>query len=684
MLAAFSALLPVLSTAAENPVTAPGASPESSSLPDIATPARVGGATIVPGANGVSFEGRSNWAKVVVSPEYSSQTQLGLNVGAAVRLGESAALGLLLSGGERKSEVLFNAGFDLDPRQRLIFSFGQLRQNLEYDFVSGADRARMTQNSGGISYQYLLGQSLLKQVELTAYIADTRSRDLTDKTYSVDTATVYELWNDPRRIAGGRVSGLQGRIGLSPLPGSNVKLSLGGERLVYDLLAGDDKTTRLTGGIEWAQQLGAGYQWMVGADSFAAQNHYNLGIERRLSDGQQIGLAFTGIQGRDGAPDDNRVQLTWSIGFGATGSRPAGTLLPSGQPAGTAIPGQANSLLDQVARRPTFLPSQVIAKVDMSATPTRLVAIDKVGLPAGSSIGASGDISVPLGVAVTAISSITRNAAAFTNSGQFALSGNNLIVRPSQMIQPAAGVPDSYVVTIANQDGSTTLVTVSASRGSVRIDSVVVTQVGGDSTAPSLTSTANLGAANIGQTVSHTLTFDEAIAAVSVGTVPTGMTVTATRSGSSVTLQIVTTASFTAFGSVMIPVTVSDGVPNSRTVNVTKAISDLALVAGGAFSGLGDMTVSDASGNSMLTINAGGVTDPLGRTITYSASGLFKAVGDPDNYFWNGGLTIDSTTGTITGVYDAFGNKVFNVTVTATNGSSSISKSFVLTVRDDG
>lgn len=554
----------------------------ANSLPDVGAPAQGSGVAVIPGANGVSLEGRSNRARVFVSPEYSSQTQMGLNVGAVVRLGEGAAVGLLLSGGERKSEVLVNAGVDLDPRQRLIFSFGQLRQSLEYDFASGADRARMTQNSGGISYQYQLGQSLLKQLELNTYIADTRSRDLADKTYSVDTASVYELWNDPRRIAGGRVTGVQGQIGLSPLQGSNVKLSLGGERLVYDLLAGDDKTTRLTGGIEWTQQLGAGYQLLVGADSFAAQSRYSLGLERRLNDGQQIGLAFTSIQGRDGAPDDNRVQLTWSAGFGATGSRPAGTLLSSAPPAGAAIPGQPSSLLDQVARRPAFLPSQVIAKVDTTATPTRLVAIDKAGLPSGSSIGAGGDITVPLGVAVTAISGITRNAAAFTNSGQFALSGNNLIVSPSRMIQPVSGATDSYVVTIANQDGSTTLVTVSASHGSVRIDSIVVTHVAtSDTTAPSLTSAANLGASNIGQTVSHTLTFDETIGAVSVGTVPTGMTVTATRSGNSVTLQIVTTAGFTAFGSVTIPVTVSDGVPNSRTVNVSKTINDMAPVAGG-------------------------------------------------------------------------------------------------------
>lgn len=432
--------------------------------------------SVIPGANGVTLEGRSNTAKLLIAPEYSSQTQLGLNVGGAIRLGENAALGLLLAGGDRKNEVLLNAGFNLDPRQRLIFSFDRLRQNLEFDFVSGADRAWMTQNSGGVSYQYQLGQSLVQQLEFNTYLADTSSRNLAAKTYTVNTTTLFELWNDPRRIAGGRVAGVQGRIGLSPLQGSNVKLSLGGERLVYDLLAGDDKTTRLTGGIEWIQQLGAGYQLMLGADSFAAQSRYSLGLEGRLNEGQQIGLAFTRIQGHDGAPDDNRVLLSWSMGFGETASRAVGMQPTNHQPAGTPMPGQPNDLLDQVARRPAYLPSQVIAKVDKTATPTRLVAIDKTGLPAGSSIAANGDITVPLGVAVTAISGITRNAAAFTNSGQFALSGNSLIVRPSQMIQPATGITDTYAVVINNVGGGTTTVTLTATQGSVHIVGITVTQ----------------------------------------------------------------------------------------------------------------------------------------------------------------------------------------------------------------
>jgi len=94
------------------------------------------------------------------------------------------------------------------------------------------------------------------------------------------------------------------------------------------------------------------------------------------------------------------------------------------------------------------------------------------------------------------------------------------------------------------------------------------------------------------------------------------------------------------------------------------------------------MTISDNLGMPIVPpINAGGVTDPLGRAISYSASGL------PNNV--NGILTINAGTGVISGIYDAQGAygdiENFTVIVTASNPhGTSISKTFVFGIRNDG
>ncbi|MDO8464583.1 MAG: Ig-like domain-containing protein [Gallionella sp.] len=338
---------------------------------------------------------------------------------------------------------------------------------------------------------------MFNSAEINAYLADTPSRDLADKSYAVDTAALYELWNDPRRVAGGRVTGLQGRLAFAPLPGAAFKLGAGGERQEYDYLTGKQSTTRATGSAEWVQCLAGGYQIKAGADA-AAQNRYSLGLERSMDGGGLFGASFTGIRGKNGAPHDNQLKLTWSYTFDSKRTTP--------NRCGNAAQAWGN-LLDQVAQRPGFLPAQVVARLDTSAAPVRQIAVDKTALPAGSSVNTvTGAITTPLGIVATGIAGVTLNAAPFANTGQFALSGNSLVIDPSQIIQPAVGVIDTYVVTVNIFGGGTSLVTVVVSRGSVKIDSITVGAGGADLTAPTTSAGPSVsGTTDIATTLSATL-----------------------------------------------------------------------------------------------------------------------------------------------------------------------------------
>ena len=457
---------------------------DKNTLPDLgsAPPAQQGNIAVRPGASGLALESTFGRQKVVVTPEYSNQTGLSIGGALASMLGDNAAVGVLLTVGADKKEWLINAGYKIDERQRFIVTAGQLEQFLDYSFRSGTDKVGMTQNSGALSYQLQLGNEFLRFLEVNGYLAKTASRDLADKTFAIDTATLFELWNDPRRIAGGKVTGLQGKLGFSPSQNSVVKVSFGQERLSYDLLTGTDSVNRLTGGVEWAQQLGSGYQLRAGADTFASQNRYTVGIDRSLagSDGRHnLGVSLVGLRGRDGIGDDNQFKLSYTYVFGTSAGSGRGTALGMSPRANAApdptTPWSGSALLDQVAQRPSFIPSHVIAKIDNTALPTRLIVVDKTALPAGSTISAAtGDITTPLGVVVTTIASVTKNLGAFANTGQFSLSGNSLVTKPSLIVQPAVGIVDSYVVTVNNFGGGTTLVTVLVSHGSVKIDSITV------------------------------------------------------------------------------------------------------------------------------------------------------------------------------------------------------------------
>lgn len=153
---------------------------------------------------------------------------------------------------------------------------------------------------------------------------------------------------------------------------------------------------------------------------------------------------------------------------------------------------------------------------------------------------------------------------------------------------------------------------------------------------------------------------------VTVGTrlplTPTAQTVTVVENGQAYNLA---TKSW-------VPTTVS------AQANIAAADPAPTAPAGSAFAGLGDMTVSDELGGSDIVINAGGVIDPSGRAIRYSATGL------------PAGLSIDPDTGVISGVYDSYANygqsETFPTTIKATpeGSAKSIQNNFVLSIRNDG
>jgi hypothetical protein len=143
---------------------------------------------------------------------------------------------------------------------------------------------------------------------------------------------------------------------------------------------------------------------------------------------------------------------------------------------------------------------------------------------------------------VSGIAGVTKNAVAFTNAGQFALSGTGLlVVNPSLITQPAVGVTDTYVVTMNNSSGlGTTLATVVVSHGSTKIDSIVMSD---GTITPSLT-----GFNAISKTYGDAAFSLTAPTTVSSGafTYTSSNTAVATISGSTVTVVGAGTSTITA------------------------------------------------------------------------------------------------------------------------------------------
>ena len=117
-----------------------------------------------------------------------------------------------------------------------------------------------------------------------------------------------------------------------------------------------------------------------------------------------------------------------------------------------------------------------------------------------------------------------------------------------------------------------------------------------DTTAPSQTSSLNLGTFTLGNSLTQTLNFDEAIASATISGLPTGVTATTSISGSSVTVTLSVNPTTFVFSSatqsIPFTLTVTDAANNPRANSETASVNDVAP----NFAAQADATVNDDGG----------------------------------------------------------------------------------------
>jgi hypothetical protein len=454
---------PVLAMKEASPPSEPigaGRGPATPGAP-VSTPSSDLAGSIQPTRRGVQL--RADWAgyRVDVHPKLSEDNELSLGGAIASTLLRGAAGVRFLVGAEER-DVLATGAWQLSHHSRLLISTGLLQQQVPMLFDSGIAHVRITQHSAGMAYQ-IATDAFLEHVDVNIHGSRSGTRDLGSQEWLRRTGGQEVLERLPMRVAGGSVIGFGVRATLKPYARATISGQLGGEHLVYDLAAGRDATSRITMAADWTQQLGNGFRLTAGGSSHAAQRTVTANVAHSLAD-HQFGLTITRIVGRDGSPSDTQVRGNYTLTWGHAA--------PAGATSGREVRTYAGrDLLELVSARPSFMPAHVIARVDSSVTPTRLVVLASDALPAGARVDPV-TAAVTLPEVVTQVVWITRNGVPMANTGQFVVIAGHLEIRPAAM-EPPTGA-DTYIVTLDNADGAVTTVTVSVSVGSVRIDRIIV------------------------------------------------------------------------------------------------------------------------------------------------------------------------------------------------------------------
>lgn len=259
------------------------------------------------------------------APEWSEELGFSATGTVGFRLQDNAALGLIVTGGERKREVLLNFGVVFDSERQMVLTAGQLQERLEFGTV--ANQEWVKQSEFGLAYE-------TTNYALSVYHVDSETTD---------------------NFVGAKSTGaeLSGSVRVSDA--MTVGFGAGFEKLEWD--DGSEGVDGLTASLDVGYQANSTMRFNVFADRNMSENQFGFGGSWALGAGT-LDATYTRIEGRVGAvTDDNRLAVAFTMPLGGKSNAAVSRNATDGASVG-ATP--TSTLLADVMRRPDYLPERVI------------------------------------------------------------------------------------------------------------------------------------------------------------------------------------------------------------------------------------------------------------------------------------------------------------------------------------
>jgi len=292
-------------------------------------------------SNSLNLSGGNDSFAYALSPQWSDNLGLSATGRIGFELQNNSALGLIVTGGERKREALLNFGIELDAERKMVLTAGRLQEKLE--FGTAAEQEWVKQNALGIAYQ---------------------TSDYGLSIYQVKSGTTDNF-------VGAKSTGveLSGSVEVSDV--MTLGYGAGYQKLEWN----DDSETinGMTASLDVGYQANATTRFSAFADHNKSEDQFGVAGSWALGTGT-FNASYTLVDARiDTMANDRRISVGYSVPLGGksndTASRNTKNVM-------TASVSKTSKLLADVMRRPDYLPTSVIAKASDSCTVASLSVLN--------------------------------------------------------------------------------------------------------------------------------------------------------------------------------------------------------------------------------------------------------------------------------------------------------------------
>jgi hypothetical protein len=340
----------------------------------------------------------------------------GISVSAARLIQPDLALGATLEGRSKQSDLSINLVSQLDPASLLSLSLGHMWGRDTFNFFSGAAESRISQSALAVSYLGSVDTSVdsVSHWGISAWGARAnQGAGLAPVTHTIETATSYDTYLDPRKLSEGRLLGAS--LSFQHRQGDKFLLhpSVGYERLEFPFADGTREThERPTASLEMQYTLDSEARIKWASRYGVAERRSSVGMNWKS---WSIDAFYS--EGLQGLKDNKGVSILYSLSNSQSRSHRRSTLnrLDERNTPSSLGRMQANGpLLNAAMSRPSVFPRVWLTKVDNTAV-TLIQSSAKVTTTTSWTTTASDQVYFDSGTPNRA--SISFNVSATSNDG---------------------------------------------------------------------------------------------------------------------------------------------------------------------------------------------------------------------------------------------------------------------------
>ncbi len=240
----------------------------------------------------------------------------------------NAAVVVKVEAGSKHRGFLTSLGFKISENNYLVLSHQELSELLKFQFTTQTQEGWLSQVTDAAVWTWVNPnmESRLQYGKVSIYQTESQSKSFGNEKLTMETSSMYELFQKEMRVAGQKNQGAEASFGIAIDLKTTLSLGAGVQNMRDKTFLDRGSKTTGTAQIGLKRDLADGKILSLGISGSGNETRYTVGFDKKAENGLSYGVQAFKSAGKNGQVDTAGIQFRVSGNMNIDGFNPSGSV----------------------------------------------------------------------------------------------------------------------------------------------------------------------------------------------------------------------------------------------------------------------------------------------------------------------------------------------------------------------